>query len=106
MRLEREVIVNFENHSVDSHVCQLSQALAQRFQILVALVVNKVNGAPWLRGQWLESFEPTPGLGGPRRIDRQKKHEVRQSSPRHITHSVVSRCSRFCPFASSTPATR
>src|SRR2546423_13499910 len=106
MRLEREVIVNFENHSVDSHVCQLSQALAQRFQIFVALVVNKVNGAPWLRAPWLEWFEPTPGLGGPRRIDRQKQDEVRHSSPRHINHSVVSRWSRFCPCDSSSPATR
>src|SRR2546425_1150221 len=88
MRLERKVVVNFENHCVDSHIPQLSKALAQRIQILVAVVLKEVNGAPWLRPQWFEWFETPPGLGGPSGKDRQKQDRVSHSSPcQHVTHS-------------------
>ena len=49
MEFEGEVVVNFENQGVDSHVRELAKILAQRLKICVAVVVKNMHGAPLLR---------------------------------------------------------
>src|SRR6266576_4750417 len=84
MVFKREVVINFENQRVDSHLCQLPKILAQCFKVSITVVVEKVHSVPWLRAP---GFEPAPGLTGPRRDEHQKQNDEPGSSAcQCVTH--------------------